>query len=108
MIMLATRAAMTPLDKTLKRAIRIQDRDFVVTLTPNSLKLTQKGHRLGLDLPWESMVNGDSALAVALQASLAKLSGGPSAPSAAPKKPKTARSTKTHAPRSLKKRKPSR
>ena len=39
---------MTPLDKTLKRSIIVKGIDYVVTLSPESLKLTRKGKRLGL------------------------------------------------------------
>jgi hypothetical protein len=61
---------MTPLDKTLKRAIKIKGLDFVLTLTPRSLKVTRKGRQRGVELVWESLVSGESALAVALQASV--------------------------------------
>jgi hypothetical protein len=63
---------MTPLDKTLKRALQINGRDYVVTLTPDALKVTAKGHRLGVDLKWADLISGESALAVALHASLGK------------------------------------
>src|ERR1700687_1231212 len=67
---------MTPLEKTLKRALRINGRDYVVTLSPDSLKITEKGHRLGLELPWADLISGDSALAIALQASVGRLQSG--------------------------------
>lgn len=41
---------MTPLDKTLRRALHIDGVDYVVTLTPEALKLTRKGRRLGIEL----------------------------------------------------------
>jgi hypothetical protein len=63
---------MTPLDKSLKRALKINGRDFVITLTPDALKITQKGHRLGVVLKWADLVSGESALAVALHASIGK------------------------------------
>jgi hypothetical protein len=34
------------------------------------LKLVQKGHRNGLALTWKNLLNGDAALAAALQASV--------------------------------------
>jgi hypothetical protein len=37
---------MTPLDKTIKRSLAIKGVDYVVTLTPDALKLTRKGKRL--------------------------------------------------------------
>lgn len=70
--MLAKYIAMTPLNKTLKRALNIKGRDHVITLNPDSLKLTEKGHRLGLELKWAELISGESALAVALHASLGK------------------------------------
>jgi hypothetical protein len=63
---------MTPLDKSLKRALKLKGRDYVITLTPDALKVTQKGHRIGVELTWADLISGDSALAVALQASLGK------------------------------------
>jgi hypothetical protein len=67
---------MTPLEKTLKRALRFGGRDYVVTLTPDALKITEKGHRLGLELPWADLISGDTALAIALQASVGRLQTG--------------------------------
>ena len=61
---------MTPLDKPLRRALDIEDRAYTLTLNPHGLKLVEKGHRKGLELAWRDLVNGDAALAVALQASL--------------------------------------
>lgn len=63
----------TPLNKALKRELRIGDRSYIVTLSPLTLKLTPKGKRKGLELQWESVVNGDAALATALKASLGSL-----------------------------------
>jgi hypothetical protein len=63
---------MTPLDKSLKRALKVNGHDYVITLTPDTLKITQKGHRLGVELKWAELVSGQSALAVALNASLGK------------------------------------
>ena len=60
----------TPLHSTLKRALTIDGRDYVVTLTESELKITLKGKRNGVELPWSKLVNGEAALAVALQASL--------------------------------------
>jgi len=67
---------MTPLDKSLKRALTINGRDYVVTLAPETLKITEKGHRIGVELKWADLVSGESALAVALQASVGKFQGG--------------------------------
>ena len=61
---------MTPLNKTLKRALNIKGEDYVVTLSPEFLKISRKGHRLGLELSWVDLVSGETALAVALHASI--------------------------------------
>jgi hypothetical protein len=82
---------MTPLAKTLKRALRIDGRDYVVTLGPDALKITEKGHRLGLELQWADLISGESALAMALQASVGNLQSD-SPPAVAHSSPK-ARST---------------
>ena len=63
---------MTPLDKTLKRALKIKSRDYVITLAPDSLKITEKGRRIGVQLNWQALISGDAALAMALQASIGK------------------------------------
>jgi hypothetical protein len=63
---------MTPLDKPLKRALKINGRDYVIAIDPQTLKITEKGRRLGLELKWAELVSGETALAVALHASLGK------------------------------------
>lgn len=63
----------TFLDKTLKRELRIADRSYIVTMSPLTLKLTPKGKRKGMELQWEALVNGDAALAAALNASVGSL-----------------------------------
>ncbi|HEV7614283.1 MAG TPA: hypothetical protein VGO37_20575 [Steroidobacteraceae bacterium] len=60
----------TPLHSALKRALTIGGREYVVTLTSDTLKVTLKGKRRGVELAWANIVNGDAALAVALQASV--------------------------------------
>ena len=61
----------TKLDKTLKREIAIHGDPYVVTITPEGLTLVPKGKRKGYQLAWESFVNGEAALATALNASVA-------------------------------------
>jgi hypothetical protein len=61
---------MTPLDKPLKRELTIGDVAYTLVLDPDGLKLTEKGHRRGVELRWKDLVSGDAALATALQASL--------------------------------------
>src|SRR5258708_2644578 len=94
---------MTPLHSTLKRALTIDGRDYVLTLTDTALKLTLKGKRNGVELPWLQLVNGEAALAVALHASLGAFASKEKAPTAAPPPPTAAPSplkaaTRTVAP----------
>jgi hypothetical protein len=91
---------MTPLDKSLKRALIINGQDYVITLTPDALKITQKGHRLGVELKWIDLVSGESALAVALHASIGKFQDQPR-PVAHPPKSNARRNVKAKATRTI-------
>jgi hypothetical protein len=61
------------LDKPLKREVTISGDAYVVTIAPDGLKLVPKGKRKGVELRWEDLVNGEAALAAALNASLERL-----------------------------------
>src|SRR5205823_2682789 len=61
----------TKLNKALRREISIAGKPFVVTLSPEGLKVVGKGRRKGLELSWEDLTSGDAALATALNASVA-------------------------------------
>ena len=67
---------MTPLDKTLKRSLSIKGVEYVVTLSPEAIKLTRKGKRLGMELKWADITSGESALAIALHASVGRFDPG--------------------------------
>ena len=60
----------TKLEKTLKREISVADQAYIVTLSPQELLITLKGHRKGKSLRWEDLVGSEAALATALNASL--------------------------------------
>lgn len=60
----------TALSKDLKREVVIKEKAYTLTLGPAGLKLTEKGHRRGVELKWEDLVDGDAALAAALNASV--------------------------------------
>jgi hypothetical protein len=60
---------MTKLDKPLRRELTIGDKSYTLTIAPEGLKLTEKGHRKGTELKWTDLVTGDAGLAAALQAS---------------------------------------
>ena len=61
---------MTPLDGPIKRQLLLDGVAITLTHDADGLRLVEKGKRKGLDLRWRDLVNGDAALASALQASL--------------------------------------
>ena len=76
----------TKLEGPLKREILIGGEPYVLTISPEGLKLVPKGRRKGYELAWEAFTSGEAALAHALNASLAN-----APPPAAPREPKTAK-----------------
>jgi hypothetical protein len=59
---------MTPLDKPLRRQVEIDGKPYTVTLDALGLKLTKRAHRNGVEFRWQDLVNGDAAVAAALNA----------------------------------------
>jgi hypothetical protein len=62
----------TKLDRPLKREIQIEGKPYMLTITPEGLKLVPKGKRKGQEISWQALVSGEAALAAALNASLQK------------------------------------
>jgi len=60
----------TKLDKPLKREVQVDGKPYMLTITPEGLKLVPKGRRKGQELTWSALVSGEAALATALNASL--------------------------------------
>ena len=60
----------TKLEGQLKREIAIGDDAYTLTLAPAGFVLARKGRRKGLEIRWADLVNGEAALATALNASL--------------------------------------
>ena len=60
----------TKLEKTLKREISVAGQAYIVSLSPDELLITLKGHRKGKSLRWKDLIGDDAALATALNASL--------------------------------------
>ncbi|HUI59271.1 MAG TPA: hypothetical protein VLX90_03575 [Steroidobacteraceae bacterium] len=56
----------TKLDKLLKREIDIDGKPYMVTLSPEGVKLTEKGKRKGQEVSWKGLLNGQSATPVSL------------------------------------------
>jgi hypothetical protein len=62
----------TKLEKPLKREVSIEGQAYMLTISPEGLKLVPKGKRNGVELAWKSLVSGEAALATALNASIAR------------------------------------
>ena len=74
------------LDKPLKRELMISGQVYVVTISPEGIKLVLKGKRNGYELDWQSLVSGDAALAAGLNAMRAKAPAPPPTASSTPAK----------------------
>jgi hypothetical protein len=60
----------TKLDKPIKRELDLDGTLYTVTITPEGVKVVEKGRRKGRELSWRSIVSGDAALAEDLRISL--------------------------------------
>jgi hypothetical protein len=65
----------TKLEKPLKRELQVNGEPYMLTISPEGLKLVPKGKRKGHELAWKDLVSGQAALAVALNASLDQARG---------------------------------
>jgi hypothetical protein len=63
----------TKLDKALRRELEIDGTAYMITMAPEGLKITEKGHRKGIELAWKDLLSGQAALTAALNASIEKL-----------------------------------
>lgn len=61
----------TKLDKAIKREIEFRGTPYTVTLSPEGLKIVEKGKRKGQELSWEALMSGSAALAGGLRDSIA-------------------------------------
>ena len=48
----------TKLNKLLKREIEVDGKPYMVALSPDGLKLTEKGKRLGKEVSWKELLGG--------------------------------------------------
>jgi hypothetical protein len=60
----------TKLEKPLKREIQVGDKTYTVTMSPEGIKVVEKGKRKGQELTWHSIVSGDASLTRDLNISL--------------------------------------
>jgi len=56
----------TKLEKTLKREIDVDGKAYMLAISPEGLKLTEKGRRKGQELSWKGLLNGQAAAPSAL------------------------------------------
>ena len=60
----------TRLDKPIKREIDVDGRPYTVTISPEGVKVVEKGKRNGQEVTWRDIVSGDTRLAQDLRISL--------------------------------------
>lgn len=60
----------TPLDRPIKRELEIDGTLYTVTISPEGVKVTEKGKRKGHELTWRDIISGDAALRRDLSLSL--------------------------------------
>ncbi|MGQ0429017.1 MAG: hypothetical protein ACT4UQ_03705 [Gammaproteobacteria bacterium] len=50
----------TKLEKPLKRELAIGDQPYMITFSPEGLKIVPKGKRNGLELTWQAILAGQA------------------------------------------------
>lgn len=66
----------TKLEKTLKREIDIDGKAYMVAISPEGVKVTQKGFRRGPELTWRAIISGEAEMGQQLKGSLGATGGG--------------------------------
>jgi hypothetical protein len=54
--------AATRLDKTIKRELELAGQLYTVSMSPEGVKIVQKGKRKGHEMSWETLLSGDAEL----------------------------------------------
>ena len=65
----------TKLEKTLKREIDIDGKPYMVAISPEGVKVTQKGFRRGPELTWRSIIRGEAEMNQQLKSSVSSTGG---------------------------------
>jgi hypothetical protein len=52
----------TVLDKPLKREIELDGQSYMLTISPDGVKITLKGKRIGREMSWRDLLSGDAEL----------------------------------------------
>ena len=63
------------LDKTIKRELEIDGKTYTIAISPDGVKVTEKGRRNGPEVTWRSIISGDTTLNESLKASVESTSG---------------------------------
>ena len=58
------------LDKTIKRELEIDGKAYTIAISPEGVKVTEKGRRNGPEMTWRQIISGDAALTESLKASV--------------------------------------
>jgi hypothetical protein len=67
----------TKLNKQLKREIDVDGKPYMVTLSPQGLKLTEKGKRLGQEHTWKELLGVAASAATSVPGPSGSGFGGP-------------------------------
>jgi len=60
----------TKLEKTLKREIDIDGKAYMVAISPEGVKVTQKGFRRGPEMTWRAIISGEAEMTQQLKSSV--------------------------------------
>jgi hypothetical protein len=60
----------TKLDKAIKRELEHEGVLYTVTISPDGIRVVEKGKRKGRELSWATIVSGDAELAESLRISV--------------------------------------
>lgn len=52
----------TALDRAIKRELELDEVRYTITISPDGIKVTEKGKRKGQELTWRDIISGDAAL----------------------------------------------
>jgi hypothetical protein len=52
----------TRLDKTIKRELELAGQLYTVSMSPEGVRIVQKGKRKGHEMSWETLLSGDAEL----------------------------------------------
>lgn len=52
----------TLLDRPIKRELELDGTRYTITISPEGIKVTEKGKRKGQELTWRDVISGDAAL----------------------------------------------